>query len=164
MFSKTVPITDVKPAQYKNFSCGIFELDEFLKRYAKNNEKKWLGRTFVLVQNEKTIGYYTLSATHVFFEELPDSYTLGFPHYPIPASRLCRLAVDESFQGKRMGEYLLMDSIRRVLMAASQMAIHMLIVDTKNEKAKNFYLRYGFIPLVKREMTLFLPISTLKEI
>jgi hypothetical protein len=34
-----------------------------------------------------------------------------------------------------------------------------LLVDAKNEKAKSFYERYGFIPCADEPMTLYLPLG-----
>lgn len=161
-FEPTVSIAKTSPSQYKNFSCGVSELDEYLKRYAKNNEKKGIGKTFVLLfPNNAVIGYYTLSAAQLSITDIPQAYKLKLPAYPIPASRLYRLAVDAAYQGQKIGEHLLAEAIERVLSAATNIAIHALIVDAKNEKAKNFYLKYGFMPLNKNELSLFLPLDTL---
>jgi GNAT superfamily N-acetyltransferase len=159
----TVSINAVTPSQYKTFSSSEPALDEYLKRYAKQNEKIDIGRTFVLVKDEKVIGYYTLSKAQIHIEDLPEAHRKKLPRYPVPASKLCKLAVDQSFQGQRIGEHLLMDAIKRVLHVDASIAIHAFIVDAKTPKAKNFYLKYGFMPLTSHELTLFLPLATLKS-
>src|ERR1700733_5303482 len=146
MYNSTTSITAVKPSQYKYFSCGESELDEYLKRYAKANEKKGIGRNFVLSnEDSNVIGYYTLCMAQVDFEELPEAFQKGVPKYPIPAARLCRLAVDQSMQGKKLGGHLLMDAIERVLAADMSVAAYTLIVDAKTIQAKNFYQKYDFL-------------------
>jgi GNAT superfamily N-acetyltransferase len=97
-------------------------------------------------------------------EDLPQAYREKLPKYPIPASRLCRLAVDEAFQHQKLGSYLLMDAIQRVLHVDRVMAIHSLIVDAKHEGLRNFYSRHGFLSLDGYDLKLFLPLSTLKKL
>lgn len=162
-FNNTVSITSITPSQYKNFSCTEPALDEYIKRFAVNQEKIGIGRTFVLLHEQALIGYYTLCAAQISIQDLPQEHRKKIPKYPIPASRLCRLAVGESYQGKKIGEHLLADAIKRVLLADSVMAIHSLIVDAKNEKSKNFYLKYGFIPLEGCDLNLFLSLATLRK-
>lgn len=161
---QTVSISEITQSQYKDFDCGILELDEYLKRYAKNNEKKKIGKTFVLLNGRIVIGYYTLSAAQISIQEIPKNYHLKLPSYPVPASRLCRLAVDKSFQGQRIGEHLLADATERIRLAAAHIAIHAIVVDAKNESAKKFYLKYGFATLEGSDLTLFISMSALEEI
>ncbi len=162
-FNPTVSITKTSPSQYKSFSCTEPALDEYIKRYAINHEKMGIGRTFVLRNDAIVIGYYTLSAAQISMNDLPQEYRKKMPKYPVPASRLCRLAVDQSHQGKKIGEHLVADAIKRVLQADSVMAIHSLIVDAKNEKSKKFYLKYAFLPLEGCDLNLFLPLVTLRK-
>lgn len=162
--SPTISINKVTPSQYKNFSCGEVKLDEYISRFAKKHEKQDFGRTFVLCNDtNQVVGYYTLSAAQLSIDDLPLERRNKLPRYPVPASRLCRLAVDLAFQGQGIEDYLLGDAIRRVLIANESTAIHCLIVDAKNEKAKKFYLKYGFEPLDCASLSLFIPISTLQE-
>lgn len=163
LFDPTVSITKTSPSQYKNFACTEPALDEYIKRYAISHEKIGIGRTFVLLNDYTVMGYYTLSAAQISVHDLPEEQRKKMPKYPVPASRLCRLAVDQSHQGKGMGEHLLADAIKRVLQADGVMAIHSMIVDAKNEKSKNFYLRYDFLPLEGRDLNLFLPLATLRK-
>jgi len=162
-FNPTISITKASPSQYKNFSCTEPTLDEYVKRYAINHEKIGIGRTFVLLNENSVIGYYTLSAAQISINDLPQEHRKKMPKYPVPASRLCRLAVDQVHQGKRIGEHLLTDAIKRVLQADSVMAIHSMIIDAKNEKAKKFYLKYDFLPLAGSDLHLFLPLATLRK-
>lgn len=162
-FNPTISITKTSPSQYKNFACTEPALDEYIKRYAINHEKIGIGRTFVLLNENIVIGYYTLSAAQISVNDLPQEHRKKMPKYPVPASRLCRLAVDQSHQGKKIGEHLLADAIKRVLQADSVMAIHSMIVDAKNAKSKNFYLKYDFLPLEGYDLNLFLPLITLRK-
>jgi ribosomal protein S18 acetylase RimI-like enzyme len=61
-----------------------------------------------------------------------------------------------------LGELLLVDAIRRVLNVTQSVAAKFLIVDSKNEKAKAFYLRYGFQPFGENQRSLVIAIDTFK--
>ncbi|MBS4164688.1 Uncharacterized protein y4aS [Candidatus Protochlamydia amoebophila] len=160
----TKSIDDVKPIAYKNFSCGIQELDEYLKRFAKANHKKGIGKTFVFFENEQVIGFYTISMACIEFKNVPEKHSSNLPRYPIPAARIGRLAVDNSFQGKHVGKILLIDALERISKAAYTIAAHAVIVDAKNEKAKMFYEHFGFIPYKDEPMSLYLPLITIEEL
>lgn len=87
------------------------------------------------------------------------------PRYPIlPGILLGRLAVDENYQGKKIGLFLLMDALKRSLTVSSQIDIVAVIVDAKNNKAASFYKHYGFVELPENNRRLFLPLSTIKQL
>ena len=76
------------------------------------------------------------SLTRVLREKLP--------RYPLPVALIGRLAVDERAQGRRLGEIILLDALRRVLDAAEVVGCMGAIVDAKDEGAERFYKRYDF--------------------
>lgn len=54
-----ISIKDCPKNQIDFFTCGNGELDEYFKRYALQNDKRNLGKTFVLF-DDSIIGFYTL--------------------------------------------------------------------------------------------------------
>ena len=50
--------------------------------------------------------------------------------------------------------------MKRVRVASVSVGVYALLVDAKDEAAKNFYKKYGFIELVDEAMTLFLPLTS----
>lgn len=117
---------------------------------------------FILTHDGTTIvGYYSLSQFSVKLSELPSAMTAKLPRYPVvPATLIGRLAVDRRFRGKGIGELLLMDALARCLTVSKQVACAAVIVDAKDETAKRFYLKYGFMELPGAEKRLFIPIAT----
>ena len=146
------------------FSCGQPTLDDFLKRFAKQNEGKDYGRTFVLVREQETrvFGYYTLSAGQIDRISIPPAAAKKLPTYPAPAVLLARLAVDESLKGQRLGRRLLVDAFHRCLAVSTQIGIHAVFVKAIDTGAAEFYQHFGFLPLVDSPLELYLPISTLR--
>lgn len=56
-----------------------------------------------------------------------------------------------------------MDTLAQIVQASEQVARYAVLVDAKDKNAKQFYLKYGFIPLEDQPFSLFLPIATIKE-
>lgn len=148
------------------FSCGIEALDNYLRRQARQDFKKRVSVAFVLTPDGITIaGYYALSQYSVLLEEVPAAVARRLPRYPqVPATLLGRLAVNTRFRGRRLGELLLMDALRRALDGSRQVASAAVIVDAKNDAARAFYCRYGFIELPGRADRLFLPMATIEQL
>jgi len=91
---------------------------------------------------------------------LPPELAKPLQHYPVPAVLLGRLAVDRAYQGRRLGELLLLDAARRVVRASAAIAVYALVVDAKNEEARSFYERYGFRRFPDAPSRLFLTLDT----
>lgn len=160
---KIKPLSEIKPSQLSKFDCGAEELNLYLKRFAKKNDKLGVGKTYVLLESSPALGFYTLSMAQIEFKALPKASQAKLPRYPIPAVRIGRLAIDLSAQGKGLGEFLLMDALSRAVRVSEEIAVFAVIVDAKDSQAKDFYLKYGFIPLQDQALSLFLPISTIKQ-
>ncbi len=159
---ETIPVTRLTDGQRRTFSCGVEALDDYFKRFAKGNHLKNIGKTFVLLEGEQeVIGYYTTSMGSIDFASLPENLCARLPKYPIPIARIARLAVAQTKQRQGWGEFLLVDALHRILEASLAVAAFGVVVDAKDEKAKNFYLRFGFTPFVDHPLCLFLPVGSI---
>ncbi|MEW6127862.1 MAG: GNAT family N-acetyltransferase [Acidobacteriota bacterium] len=144
------------------FDCGVAELNEYLKRYALQNQKKRAARTYVATRGNQIVGYYTLVYGSVAYEEAPEKVKAGLGKYPIPIILLARLAVDLSERGKRLGEGLLKDALLRTLQAAEIAGLRAVLVHAKDESVKKFYARFGFEPSPMDELHLFLKLADIQ--
>jgi predicted GNAT family N-acyltransferase len=80
--------------------------------------------------------------------------------YPnVPATFLGRLAVSTAYRGQGIGQLLLLDALRRALLNANQVASSAVVVDAKNEGARNFYLHHEFIALATQPNRLIYPMK-----
>ncbi len=148
-----------------HFDCGIKSLNDYLIRYARQNDQKSISRTFVATDDEKVIqGYYSICSASINFKELPENISNQLPRYPIPAACLSRLAVNLKMQGTGLGEHLLFNALKRIYLTSNEMGIKCIIVDSINEEAKSFYESYGFINLPDQNLKLFLLIDTIKKL
>lgn len=112
----------------------------------------------------RVVGYYTLAAGAVVFEHLPTDASKKLPKHPVPVVLLARLAVDQSFQGKGLGERLLLDALQRSLDLSAGLGVHAVEVDALDDAAAAFYRKYGFTPLLDDPLHLYLPIVTVEDI
>ena len=147
------------------FTCGKPSLDDFIHTLVSQFEKRRLGKTFVALPEGKTrvIGYYTLAAGAVSFERLPIEASRKLPKHPVPVILLARLAVDQSAQGKRLGEGLLLDALQRALDASGSLGAYAVEVHAIDDSAVAFYVKYGFAPLLDNPKHLYLPLATIEK-
>ena len=149
----------------KEFSCDEEVLDNYMRQYAKQDQKRRVAAVFVLPAEKKLIkGYYTLSSTQIPSDILPEKLLKKLPSHPYqPATLLGRLAVAESYQGKGLGEVLLIDALYRSYNLSEQIGSIAVVVDALNKKAASFYENYGFIKLAGGKR-LFLPMKTIGKL
>ncbi len=93
--------------------------------------------------------------------QVADVLKKKLPKYPIPVALIGRLAIDQRAHGRRLGEKLLLDAMRRVVDAASLLGCTGIVVDAKDEDAEGFYLKYDFATVTEESWPrrLFLPIA-----
>lgn len=145
------------------FDCGELPLNDFLKSKAAKHQAQRFSRTFVLTDSaepRRILGYYSLSNSQIAREGLSEEEAKALPRHPVPAVMLARLAVDKAQQGRRYGQWLLMDAIKRCALVGQQSGVFALLVDAKNEAARRFYERFGFMPVAGHPLTLYLPLET----
>ncbi len=149
-----------------NFDCGVPDLDEWLAKRAGQFEDRDLARVYVLVESgEATVrGYYAISSHTVSFETLPADHAKGLPRIDLPVVLIGRLAVDRRCQGRRLGEYLLIDALRRAEYLAGKLGIRAVEVHAINDEARRFYERYGFLSLMDDPRHLFLPMHVVRKL
>lgn len=146
----------------ESFDCGEESLNVFLRRYARQNDEKGLGRTYLAVKgNEpKIYGYYTISSGSVSFEIVPEN----LPQYPIPVVHLGRLTVDESPRGQRLGKALLADALKRAALLSDQLGIFAVEVYALNEQARQFYLKFGLTQRKDDKYHLYMTFKKIKKV
>lgn len=147
-----------------SFRCGVAELDAYLQQQAGQDLKRNLAAVFVLTPDGKTVaGFYTLSAHSIQAAELPEDLRKKLPRFPLPVTLLGRMAVAQALRGQGCGEFLLMHALERAWLGSRQVASWAMIVDAK-AGARDFYIKYGFIPFPEQPYRLFLPMKTVERL
>ncbi|MDR0250165.1 MAG: GNAT family N-acetyltransferase [Burkholderiales bacterium] len=148
----------------KTFCSGSEPLDGYLREQASQDVRRRIAACFVaLADNQRIAGYYTLASASILLSDLPLPISKKLPRYPsVPAIRMGRLAVDQTFRKQGLGSALLADALNRSV--RSEIAAYALVVDAKDESAKSFYLHHGFISLPESPQVLFLPFASVRKI
>ncbi|MBS1500963.1 MAG: GNAT family N-acetyltransferase [Bacteroidetes bacterium] len=151
----------------QKFRCGIEALDNYLHHQAKQDVKRKLTAVFILSGEDFEIkGYYTLSNDALPRKQIPGDLLKKLPpaYAHLPVTLLGRLAVDKNYQRQGIGELLLIDALKRSYdTAISSVGSMAVVVDPIDEKAKNFYLKYGFISLPDSGR-MFIPMGTIAQL
>lgn len=148
------------------FLCESPELTEYIRKRARKEMEARTSACFVLVPLEdagRIAGFYTLSAAEVSPSALPEALTRRLPRYPqVPVTLLGRLARDQEFRGKGIGDRLMEDALARALAGSEVVGSIGVITDPKDEQAAQFYQEFSFQPLIGGR--LFLPMTEIMRL
>jgi GNAT superfamily N-acetyltransferase len=142
--------------QLEGFDCGKPALDDWLLRHARQAQGSGSAKTFVVADDARVAGYFSLTVGQVDTLDAPERIRKGMGQYPVPVVILARLAVSRQDQGRGMGFGLLQDAIRRTMLIAEQAGIRAMLTHPIDEEAAKFYTRFGFIASPLREQQLLL--------
>jgi GNAT superfamily N-acetyltransferase len=112
--------------------------------------------------DNRVLAYSAASAGTFLRDHLPLDDQSGLPRYPLPTVHLGRLAVDLSCRGQRLGEKLLFHFLKTACDVAERIGVFAVDLFAKDDDAKRFYLKYGFIPLQDDPFHLYLPMATVR--
>lgn len=163
----TIELLDSRKHKRSSFSCGEESLDNYIRKQASQDLKKRVAMVFVLIDSPNTdvIAYYTLFSYTIALIELSESFAKNLPRYPLlPAILLGRLAVDRTQQNQHLGELILIDALKKALLATEQVASLAVIAEALNERAAKLYQKYGFQPFKQEPMKLYLPMKSVAEL
>jgi GNAT superfamily N-acetyltransferase len=146
------------------FTCGQIDLDRYLTRSALTNQLANAAQTYVGLNDDAVIGFYSLVVGEVAHAGAPERLTKGLARHPVPIMLLARLAVSTNWQGRGVGAGLLKDAMRRTLQAADIGGIRAFAVHAKDDGAQRFYEHFGFVRSAYDPLHLFLLIKDLRTI
>ena len=142
--------------QLESFDCGKPALNEWLLRHARQAQGSGSAKTFVVADEGRVAGYFSLTVGQVDTLDAPERIRKEMGQYPLPVVILARLAVSTQDQGRGIGFGMLQDAIRRTFLIAEQAGIRALLTHPLAEDAAKFYTRFGFIASPLREQQLLL--------
>lgn len=140
----------------EGFDCGKPALTDWLLRHARQAQGSGSAKTFVVVDDDRVAGYFSLTVGQVDTLEAPERIRKGMGQYPVPVVILARLAVSTQDQGRGIGFGMLQDAIRRTMLIAEQAGIRAMLTHPIDAEAARFYTRFGFIASPLREQQLLL--------
>jgi len=121
-------------------------------------------RTYVLEDiNNPThiVGYYTLTMTSLYLTILPAQLRKKHKNAQ-SAGLIARLAVDKRYFKQGFGEWLLIDALKKLLLASETIAFPLVVVDAK-EGAIQFYKKFGFTSFLDIPNKLYMTIADIRK-
>jgi hypothetical protein len=147
------------------FACGNDRIDAYFRQTVSQDIKRQYATCFVAcpADSNRVAAFYTLSSSNVPLVEVPEPLARKLPRYPtVPAVLIGWLARDIGYAGFGLGEAILFDAIRTV--ATAPIGAHAIFADAIDNKAAAFYAAYGFMPLVSRPATFYLPLASARSL
>lgn len=147
----------------QSFDCGRQELNDWLRKTARQHQEKSLSKTFVATFENapnNICGYHALTLVELENRHLPEAWRKKMPRR-IPGVKLGRLAVDTRYQGKKLGELLLVDALTRAQRIYQEAGGIGLFVDAIDAQAAAYYQRFGFELVPDNSLLLFLPANVI---
>jgi len=126
--------------------CGVPALDAYLTERALTDQRADKSRTYVALRGRRAVAYFSLAAAGVEPAETAARLAKAQGRRPIPVVLLARLAVDLQEQRRGLGGAMLLDALRRCAQAADTIGARAVLVHAKDERARGFYVKYGFEP------------------
>jgi len=151
----------------EGFDCGSEPLNAFLKQTARQHAARGISRTFVLVEEDASepkhiLGFFSLNLCQIKSETLAAEEAKKLPR-DVSGIRLGRLAVAKAYQRQGIGKSLLVAAMGKFMEIFNTAGGIGLFVDAKDEEARHYYERFGFVSLPSNELELFLPAKTIQE-
>jgi ribosomal protein S18 acetylase RimI-like enzyme len=105
MTNKLIEIRALRKSDDRSSFCsGNIELDRFFQRFAGQNQfRHHIGTTYVAIVGNQIAGFVTIASGEMVTETLQSVLKKRLLNYPLPVLRMVRLAVDEKFQRKGLG-------------------------------------------------------------
>ena len=146
----------------KSFDCGDTSLNDFLRHYARQSHEFGAAKTFLAIEkaDNRSVGFYSLAPAALAYADTPETVRRGLARHDVPGFRLARLAIDLRWQGQGLGGQLFAAAALRCLRAAAEVGGVVLIIDAKNDRAAQWYAKYGAVSLISKPRTLVMSLAT----
>lgn len=146
-----------------DFSSGATELDDWLHRFAWENQAANNATTYVTTDGLRVVGYYAITMAAYDLSDAPTALAKNRPRQ-IPCILLARLAVDRELQGCGWGAELLRDALVRSVGLSESIGAAAVLVHCRDETARDFYLRHGdFLASPIEPLHLFVAMKELRK-
>ena len=151
----------------EGFDCGSEPLNAYFRQTARQHTERGISRTFALVDEDASepkpvLGFFTLNICQIRAEQLPPELARKLPR-DVAGIKLGRLAVAADRQRQGLGKLLLVAAMKKVIEVFESAGGIGLFVDAKDDAARAYYERFGFVPLPDNVLQLFLPLQTLRK-
>ena len=157
---RLVNIYEITNEQKEAFDCGNKQLNDYFKLFAKQNDAKNLGKTYVGLEGNKIVGYFTLVASLLKYKDIDPIMIRHYPKYPIPCLLIARFAIDEKYKNSGYGAKLLKHIFIKFVTVSDLIGCNFLLVDSKVESL-GFNKKFGFESISLNSSTLVIHVDTI---
>ena len=126
-----------------NFTCGVDDLDEFLKCDALDQQNQNLNVTYLAVHKNEILGYVSISADKIECKKINKKIEVKYPFYP--SVKICRLAVNQKYKGIGLGNEILASICGLIKNLSKELGVKFITVDAYLN-AYEFYKKNSFTP------------------
>jgi hypothetical protein len=161
---------EIKPFDRKlrraAFSCGRDNMDNFLKKSAEDQHKKFRQRVYYAVYENQIVGYYTLSAASRDPNHISDEAIKLFGLIlNAPCVYLGLFATDIPCQRQGVGRKMMVHAMEMTAKAAEFIGVYALILDAADAEVAERYRKWGFEYFIKgkAEYRMYIPLGTIKS-
>jgi predicted N-acetyltransferase YhbS len=157
-----VPL-DKKNHDRKGFDCGVEALNNYLRLMANQQSVKDNSRTYILEDEKKAgaiVGFYTLTMVNIDLDTLPENLKNRHSQ-SYSAGLIARLAVDKHYTKRGLGAWLLVDALKKLVIASDVVGFPMVVVDAK-VGAVSFYEQFGFTAFKDEKNKLFISVADVR--
>ncbi len=161
------PVYIEKRHNRDNFCCEEPVLNEFIKLYARQNHSNNISKTYVVLNDNDVIAYYTLVYENIELKnirnEIPSDLRQSRKD-KIPCVLLGMIARDKSLKGQDYGNFLLNEAIKKTYKASLIAGIKGLFLTPINSTvATKFYDKIEFLQKIDEKLY-YIPIATIEAL
>lgn len=142
--------TKITPIQSRNcvsrFSCGEREIDRWAQDKAWKFQERGRARVFTakLDGSSTSVGFYSLSFSTENNTKLSKSEDRDAWKNGAPLVYIDYIAVQRTYQGKKLGTLMLVDALKRAHMVWQHVAFYGVALRSLNERTTRLYEKFGF--------------------
>jgi ribosomal protein S18 acetylase RimI-like enzyme len=144
----------------EDFSCGVYDLDRWLKHSALDSQRAGWARVFVALNegSSQVLGYFALSATSIKANDqlLPRSVS---KKRDTPAFEIGKIAVHEQFHGQRVGTRLFLTALAYGVVGSTLVGSRAIVLHADTEELVSWYERFDFIRASEASRFMFMKVS-----
>ena len=123
------------------FSCGLDDMDDFLKNDALNQQIDNLNVTYLAMYDEEIIGFFSLLSDSIRLEDIGNEYDL--PYSTCPAIKIGRFAINEKYNSLGLGTVLLDNTCYQIKRISEILGVRFITVDAYCN-VRGFYYKNEF--------------------
>lgn len=171
--SFTIQPFDPKTHDRAAFSCGVPQIDNYLKLTAKKGSKADVVRIWVVLDvKHNIVGFYGINMHAINVKDMPETYQKKTgKHGLLPAAFIAMIGVDQTQHGNGIGSALVADALNRVARLSYEIGTCVIVLDIFDDgdaetvaRQKTYYESFEFIPLPDQALRLFMPVQTARKL